>query len=83
MLAKIWKKLLLFICIIAILFNLTSKLVYRTNLVNELKSVIGGSSLSEIFNKKEDTTINSNEIVDKTNKKENSIQVNKVTVVIN
>ena len=82
MLAKMWKKVLLFICVIAILFNITSKLVYKTNLVTQLKSVIGGSSLSEYFNK-EDTTINSEQNIKETNKKENSIQVNKVTVVIN
>ena len=79
MLAKMWKKILLFVCIMAILFNITSKLVYKTNLATQLKSVIGGSSLSEFFNKEEDTTINREE----TTKKENSIQVNKVTVVIN
>ena len=83
MLAKIWKKLLLFICIVAILFNITSKLVYKTNLASQLKSVIGGSSLSEYFNKSEETTINSQEVVDNTKDNKNSIQVNKVTVVIN
>lgn len=83
MLAKIWKKLLLFICIVAILFNITSKLVYKNNLTSQLKSVIGGSSLSEYFNKSEETTINSQEVVDNTKDNKNSIQVNKVTVVIN
>ena len=83
MLAKIWKKLLLFICILAILFNITSKLVYKNNLTSQLKSVIGGSSLSEYFNKSEETTINSQEVVDNTKDNKNSIQVNKVTVVIN
>ena len=80
MLAKMWKKILLFVCIVAILFNITSKLVYKTNLVTQLKSVIGGSSISEIFKNKEDNTINDEQ---NTNKKENKIQVNKVTVVIN
>ena len=83
MLAKIWKKLLLCICIVAILFNITSKLVYKNNLTSQLKSVIGGSSLSEYFNKSEETTINSQEVVDNTKDNKNSIQVNKVTVVIN
>jgi len=49
MLAKVWKKLLLAICIIAILFNITSKLVKRTNLGTQLKSVVGGTSISEFF----------------------------------
>ena len=83
MLAKIWKKILLAVCVIAILFNIMSKLVYKTNLKEQLKSVVGGTSISDIFNKKEDTTINSDEIVDNTDKSENKIQVNKVTVVIN
>ena len=83
MLAKMWKKIMLFICIVAILFNITSKLVYKTNLVAQLKSVIGGSSISEIFKNKEDNTINDEKNTNKINKKENKIQVNKVTVVIN
>ena len=83
MLAKMWKKIMLFICVIAILFNITSKLVYKTNLAAQLKSVIGGSSLSEYFQKEENTTINSEENKNETTKKENKIQVNKVTVVIN
>ena len=83
MLAKMWKKILLFVCITAILFNITSKLVYKTNLAAQLKSVVGGSSLSEYFNKEENTTINSEKNKNETTKKENKIQVNKVTVVIN
>ena len=79
MLAKMWKKIMLFICVVAILFNITSKLVYKTNLITQLKSVVGGSSLSEYFNKEEDTTINR----ENTTNKQNYIQVNKVTVVIN
>lgn len=38
MLAKIWKKLLLFILIVACLFNIVSKLVYRTSFKKELES---------------------------------------------
>ncbi len=90
MLAKMWKKLLLAICIIAILFNITSKLVYKTNLTNQLKSVIGGSSLSEYFTKnKKDSSLNGEQITDNTNKEItnnnttiNSITTNRVTVVI-
>ncbi len=46
MLAKIWKKIALAVCIIAVLFNITSKLVKKTNLKDELQSVIGGEAIS-------------------------------------
>ena len=46
MLAKIWKKIALAICIIAILFNITYKLINKTNLKSELQSVLGGESIS-------------------------------------
>jgi hypothetical protein len=45
MLAKCWKKIALAICIIAILFNITSKLVHRTNIKSELTSVLGGEAI--------------------------------------
>ncbi len=41
MLAKWWKKIALGICIIAILFNITYKLVHRTNLKAEIDAVRG------------------------------------------
>ena len=46
MLAKLWKKIALAVCIIAILFNITYKLVHRTNLKEQLTSVIGGEAIS-------------------------------------
>ncbi len=46
MLAKWWKRIALFICIVAILFNVTYKLVNRTNLKQEVKSVMGGEAIS-------------------------------------
>ena len=39
MLAKIWKKLLLAICIIACIYNVMSKLVSRTSLERQLESI--------------------------------------------
>ena len=39
MLAKIWKKLLFAICIIACIYNVMNKLVSRTSLEVQLKSV--------------------------------------------
>ncbi len=38
MIAKIWKKILLFILIIACLFNIVNKLVHKASLDKELES---------------------------------------------
>lgn len=38
MIAKVWKKVLLFIFIIACLFNITNKLVHKASLNKELES---------------------------------------------
>ena len=38
MIAKLWKKLLLFILIIACLFNIVNKLVHKASLDKELES---------------------------------------------
>ncbi len=38
MIAKIWKKLLLFVLIVACLFNIISKLVTKVSLKQELES---------------------------------------------
>ena len=50
MLAKIWKKLLLAICIIAILFNITAKLVNRISLEKAISSTPDGVNMREILN---------------------------------
>ena len=81
MLPKIWKKVLLAICIIACLFNITSKLVNRTSLELNLKSVQGGESILSIFedetDKQESDTIegviNQNPIDNETSNTENVI----------
>lgn len=54
MLAKIWKKLLLAICIIAVLFNVMYKLIHRANLMDQMKSVMGGNVI-EFSTDEEDT----------------------------
>ena len=54
MLAKIWKKLLLAVCIIAILFNVMYKLVHRVDITEEMKSVMGGNVIE--FSTEEDDT---------------------------
>lgn len=50
MLAKIWKKLLLAVCIIAILFNITAKLVNRISLEKAISSAPEGVNMREILN---------------------------------
>lgn len=75
MLSKIWKKLALAICIIAILFNITNKLVNRTNLVTQLNSVVGGTSISEFFNNAKDSLNGQDTIVDKTTNGKNSVKI--------
>ena len=50
MLAKVWKKLLLAICIIAVLFNITAKLVNRISLEKAIKSTPEGVDLKEVLN---------------------------------
>ena len=54
MLAKIWKKLLLVIVVIAVFFNITSKIVRRYSLDEQLNSVIGGESLSGLLHGEKD-----------------------------
>ena len=54
MLAKIWKKVLLVICIIACLFNITSKIVNRVSLKEELRSIVGKESLFSIIDRKKE-----------------------------
>lgn len=56
MLPKIWKKVALAICIIAVLFNITSKLIKKTNLKDELQSVMGGEAIS--FSEENTTSVN-------------------------
>ena len=54
MLAKVWKKLLLAICIIAILFNVMYKLVHRVDITEEMRAVMGGNVI--VFSTDEDDT---------------------------
>ena len=52
MLAKIWKKLLLAVCIVACLFNVTNKIVHRESLELNLKNATQGSSILSIIKEK-------------------------------
>lgn len=53
MLAKIWKKVLLAVCIIACIFNIMSKLVNRHSLKENLESANDGETIFSIFQKEE------------------------------
>lgn len=55
MLAKMWKKVLLAVCIIACIFNLMSKLVNRHSLESNLKSANDGNTVLDAI-KNESTT---------------------------
>ena len=77
MLAKLWKKVLLAICIIACLFNIMSKLVSKTSLELNLKSVENGESILSVFDEKEQET--SSDIIEgvieqDTNTNENAVK---------
>lgn len=64
MLAKIWKKLLLAICIIAILFNITAKLVNRISLEKAISSAPEGVNIREVLNITEDERTTSSTTTD-------------------
>ena len=56
MLAKLWKKVLLAVCIIACLFNIMSKIVNRHSLEVNLESVNDGSVVFDFSKEKEQAT---------------------------
>lgn len=53
MLPKIWKKVLLAVCIVACIFNVMSKLVNRHSLEINLKSVNDGKTIWDPLHKEE------------------------------
>lgn len=64
MLAKLWKKVLLAICIIACIFNIMSKLVNRHSLKENLESANDGVTVFDIFKKDEVQVSESEEIIE-------------------
>lgn len=62
MLAKLWKKVLLAICIIACIFNIMSKLVNRHSLKENLQSANDGVTVFDIF-KKDDVQVSESESI--------------------
>ena len=80
MLAKIWKKVLLIICIIACLFNITYKIVNKTSLKVELQSIVGGESLSSIFSNKDEEQ--QSEYIDGVQNVANQVENETSTIVV-
>ena len=64
MLAKLWKKVLLAVCIIACIFNIMSKLVNRHSLKENLESANDGETVFSIFQKEEVVSGESEEIIE-------------------
>lgn len=64
MLAKVWKKVLLAVCIIACIFNIMSKLVNRHSLKENLESANDGQTVFSIFQKDEVVESESEPIID-------------------
>lgn len=62
MLAKMWKQVLLAICIIACIFNIMSKLVNRHSLKENLDSANDGITVFNIF-KKDDIQVTETETI--------------------
>ncbi len=62
MLAKLWKKVLLAVCIIACLFNIVSKIVNRHSLEVNLESVNDGSVVFNLSKDEEKQQVDSNVI---------------------
>ena len=75
MLSKIWKNLLLAICIIAILFNITSKLVNRISLEKTISSAPEGIDVRELLNIVEEEPVVEGSSVSTYNTVENETEV--------
>lgn len=80
MLAKVWKKALMAICIIACIYNVMNKLVSRDSLEYQLKSVVNQTGITEIFEKVEE---NKNEITSrKTETVRNTVSEEKESTIV-
>ena len=62
MLAKLWKEILLAVCIIACIFNIMSKLVNRHSLKENLESANDGITVFDFF-KKDDVKVTESEMI--------------------
>ena len=83
MLAKVWKKALLAICIIACLFNVMHKLVSRTSLEVQLRSVQNQTSLQNDSQEDNDSSSESKTRVNINQSSNEKIEDEDTIVVIN
>lgn len=67
MLAKVWKKVLLAICIIACIYNVMHKIVSRTSLEFQLESVRDQSSIIDMLDTAPTNSVNQNSSVENKN----------------
>lgn len=71
MLAKVWKKALLVVCIVACMYNIMHKLISRTSLEAQLKSVENQNSIIDML---EDSK-NTNQMVENTSSVKNEEKI--------
>ena len=76
MLAKMWKKVLLAICIIACIFNLMSKLVNRHSLESNLKRANDGNTVLDAL--KIDEPVEEKNVIENENLNDNIIEQNNI-----
>lgn len=85
MLAKVWKKVLLAICLIACIYNVMHKIVSRTSLEFQLESVKNQSSIIDMLDTNSTNSNTQNSSVENktsnTVKNENSSKSDAVVVV--
>lgn len=82
MLPKMWKKVLLAVCMIACIYNVMHKLVSRTSLEAQLKSVQNQDSIIHIVENTNRTTQDSSAIQDAANSNEVQTNTNKDRIVV-
>ncbi len=76
MLAKIWKRVLLAICIVACIFNLMSKLVNRHSLKENLKNANDGSTVFDFFKSSDVKATQGTDILDDTMNEKTHVENN-------
>ena len=79
MLAKVWKKVLLAICILACIYNIMHKLLSRTSLEFQLESVKNQSSIIDMLNTNTTNTTQETQKTSVSEEKTNSVNLKENT----
>ncbi len=79
MLAKVWKKVLLAICILACIYNVMHKLLSRTSLEFQLESVKNQSSIIDMLNTNTTNTTQETQKPSVSEEKTNSVNLKENT----